>query len=111
MRRDTTVFHNLRLFWKFALLAFVTPISVGIVAGIALLDTGPSVRLYLPIAAVLLTAFGLVAAWWLARSLTAPMAILVEALDNMGLGNLNRQMTEASKQALRGRKDEMGRVA
>jgi len=66
------------------------------------------VRLQVLVAGIVASLIGLLAAWFLARSVTAPLATLVGAFELMSGGDLLRDMSEEAKDKVRTRKDEMG---
>ncbi len=68
-------------------------------------------RLELILAALIASLFGVGFAILLTRSVTRPLSILEVAAANMAKGDLNRNMSEATKEAVRGLKDEVGAVA
>jgi methyl-accepting chemotaxis protein len=61
-------------------------------------------------AAVILSLFGLGFAFLLTRSVTRPLAVIETVANNMAKGDLNRDMSEETKQSVRNLKDEVGSV-
>jgi len=62
-------------------------------------------------AGILISILGLGIAILMTRSVVGPLAIITKAAQNMAAGDLNQQLSEKTKQKIRGLKDEVGEVA
>jgi methyl-accepting chemotaxis protein len=61
-------------------------------------------------AALILSLFGIGFAFLLTRSVTKPLATIETVANNMAKGDLNRDMSEKTKESVRNLKDEVGSV-
>ena len=74
-------------------------------------DANNQVRWQIFVAGIIVSLLGIVFAILLTRSVTGALSTVIRVLKNMSVGDLNRDMSEATKQGFRLMKDEIGELA
>ena len=111
--------HNLLLRWKFAMIAFLSPITALVVGSCAWLGVNSlgqgaaagaagAVRLEVGASGLLISVISMTICWWCARSVIAPIALMAFASGRLAKGNLNRDIPQSAKEAILKQTNEMG---